>query len=379
MEITLHAGRHPRVHCPVRVPWPYRQTPASLMLAGAAVAAQRDGDRLVFIPLPMDAETTVTYVPGGQSLEATEEGVLLEAKEDRIAIRIGQEEFTNYWYRGVPARPYFWPVLAPGGVPVTRAYPMRDVEGEVQDHPHHRSLYVAFGEVNQVDNWSEAPGHGFTVHRSLDELVSGPVFGRFATTSDWTGSDGQTLLTQKAIVTVWKGDRERRLLDVDLRLTAVERDVLFGDTKEGGLLTVRVASDFAVDRNKGGRIENSFGGIDEDETWGRAAHWCDYSGLVGERRYGVAVMDHPDSFRYPTFWHVRDYGLMAANPFGLRAYTAGNEEVKDGRHLLKAGESLRFVYRVLVHHGDASGAGVRHHYLSFVSPPKPIVVTGGGD
>src|SRR2546421_552016 len=81
----------------------------------------------------------------------------------------------------------------------------RDVDGETHDHPHHRSLYFAYGDVNGTDNWSEEAGHGYTKHRSVDGLVSGSVYGRFSTTSDWTGSAGQPLLEQKATVTVWQG------------------------------------------------------------------------------------------------------------------------------------------------------------------------------
>jgi len=370
LKISIHAGPHPRVHCPLRLKWSEGEAPESLRLGGTAVAVQQDGDDLVFIPRSLEAGATETYVPG-DAAEASE--VQLTDSGDQIAITVNGQPFTNYWYGGVPARPYFWPVLAPGGVPVTRAYPMAAVKGEVHDHPHQRSLYFAFGDVNKVDNWSELPGHGYTKHRKVDELVSGPVFGRFATTSDWTDRDGQPVLTQKVIVTIWRGDDNLRLMDVDLRLTALEQDVQFGDTKEGGILTVRIASDFDVNRKEGGRIENSFGGIDEGETWGRAAQWCDYSGLVDGQRYGVAVMDHPNSFRYPTFWHVRDYGLMAVNPFALKAFTAKNEEKKEGSYLLKAKETMRFVYRVVVHKGDATEADVRSQYLNFVSPPKVTV------
>jgi hypothetical protein len=369
VEVRLHAGCHRRVWCPVQFPYHGSEAPVALACQGHTVHAQRDGDELVFFPLPMGPYAEQVYTPTG-ALPA-EAAVTLEDLGDRVRVSINGAELTNYWYKDVPARPYFWPVYADGGTPVTRAFPMRQgVEGETQDHKHHRSLYFAFGSVNGVDNWSEEPGHGFTVHRSIDELLSGPVFGRLGTTSDWTDPSGKKLLEQKVRATFWHISGGFRMMDFDLRLTASNGEVFFGDTKEGGMLTIRVASSMDVPR--GGRIETSFGGVDEEEAWGRAAHWCDYAGPVGNKRVGIAVMDHPDSFRYPTYWHIRDYGLFAANPFGLESYTQG---AKEGSFLLKAGTSIRFRYRVVIHHGSADDANIRGHYINFTSPPRTEVTT----
>ena len=69
------------------------------------------------------------------------------------------------------------------------------------------------------------------------------------------------------------------------------------------------------DADKDGAIVNSYGGSQEMETWGKRAHWCDYVGPVNGKTVGITIMDSPGNFRYPTYWHVRDYGLMTANPF----------------------------------------------------------------
>jgi len=45
------------------------------------------------------------------------------------------------------------------------------------------------------------------------------------------------------------------------------------------------------------------------------ADWCDYYGSIGGKTVGIAMFDHPSNPRHPTTWHVRDYGLFAANPF----------------------------------------------------------------
>ncbi|MGC8668459.1 MAG: PmoA family protein [Chthonomonadales bacterium] len=292
-------------------------------------------------------------------------GVTLREEGGTIRIEVDGDLFTVYHFAGVEARPYFWPVLAPGGIPVTRAYPMRsDVPGETSDHRHHRSLYIAHGSVNGTDNWSEEPGHGFTVHDTTDEMVSGPVFGRMATTSFWTDREGRRILEQKLSVTVWRGSAEYRMMDVDVTLIASYGDVLFGDTKEGGILSVRVAT--PMDVRNGGRILNSWGGINEQETWGRPAHWCSYWGTVQDRPVGIAVMDHPVSFRHPTYWHVRDYGLMTANPFAWHDYTGGRIR---GDYVLQAGSRLGFRYRVLVCTGEPDAADLAGRYLDFVAPP----------
>ncbi|HSV72531.1 MAG TPA: PmoA family protein [Chthonomonadales bacterium] len=362
-EIRLYAGRHRRLQCPVRVLCRGHTTPASLVCQGNSVHVQRDGDSLAFIPHSLGPYAEAVYRPA-EALPPTE--VTLTDHGDRVDVFVAGEELTAYRYRDAPARPFFWPLLADGGIPVTRAYPMRDdVTGESTDHRHHRSLTFAFGSVNGVDNWSEEPGHGHTRHRSVDEVTSGPVFGRLRTTSEWTDAADRPLLTQKLSATFWHVGGGCRLMDFDLHLIATHGDVLFGDTKEGGMVSVRVAT--SMDVQRGGRIENAHGGIDEDEAWGRAAPWCDYSGTVGSRQVGIAIMDHPNSFRHPTYWHVRDYGLFAANPFALAEYTRG---AKDGSHLLREGQSLRFCYRVMVHHGSASEADVRGHYLNFAAPPR---------
>ena len=114
------------------------------------------------------------------------------------------------------------------------------------------------------------------------------------------------------------------------------------------------------------------GGVNEDETWGKRAPWCDYSGVVGGHTVGIAIFDHPSNFRYPTYWHVRNYGLMTANPFAL-SYFLPDEGI-DGAHTLPAGESMAFRYALLVHAGDASAGGVSDRYQDWIHPPVASVV-----
>jgi len=54
---------------------------------------------------------------------AQERKVALKIKSDQIDFWIGEELVTSY-RTGDFARPIFWPLHAPGGIPLTRAWPM---------------------------------------------------------------------------------------------------------------------------------------------------------------------------------------------------------------------------------------------------------------
>jgi hypothetical protein len=121
-----------------------------------------------------------------------------------------------------------------------------------------------------------------------------------------------------------------------------------------------------MDGDKGGRIENSYGATGEKECWGKQAPWVDYSGKVKGNRVGFAMLEHPTSFRHPTYWHVRDYGLFSANPFGLKHFTKGKLH---GEYTLKKGDSISFIYRLIAHVGDARSAKIKDKYLDYIAPP----------
>ena len=378
--VEAKAGPHDRFDCPVRFRVPGCDSKAAYHLVGndgSDLALQRShaGEFTTVVPLlrsGRSAKYLLSLVCGDH---VPHKAVHLQhADGSHIDVCISGELLTRYVYADVPARPFFYPVRGPFGVDVTRSYPMAtDVRGEPHDHRHHRSLWIAHGNVDGTDNWSEEPGHGFTTHTGVDEIISGPIYGRFVASGLWATSDRTPILRQKLTVTAWGTGGSIRLMDVDVDLTAEYGPVTFGDTKEGGILAARVASSLDVPR--GGKIENSVGGIDEAETWGRAAHWCDYSGTADGQRIGLAILDHPTSFRHPTTWHVRNYGLMTANPFGYSAFTNG---LKIGGYTTASGETLSFRYRVVIHVGDAREANIAGHYANYACPPEVSVTACDG-
>src|SRR5437868_84265 len=55
--------------------------------------------------------------------------------EDHFDILLGDELVARAHFGKDVAKPYFWPLNAPGGIPVTRAWPMEKAKpGESTDH-----------------------------------------------------------------------------------------------------------------------------------------------------------------------------------------------------------------------------------------------------
>ncbi len=292
-----------------------------------------------------------------------------EEEPGRLAVRVNGQHVTTYNYWSDVVRPYLYPVFASGGVGVTRNWPMvADAVGETNDHPHHKGIYTAQGSVNGVDNWSEGKGHGYQVHREFARVYGGVTAGGFTEELDWTDANRDVNMTETRRLTFYATSGRVRLFDYEVNLHASHGEVTLGDTKEGGLLSIRVASSMDVTAEpEGGRFVNGYGGVLEGEAWGKRAPWCDYSGPTPGGWKGVTLMDHVDNPRYPTHWHVRNYGLMTANPIGLHDFTGDPENRWD--LVIPEGETLSWLYRVMIHDGDATDAQVADRYHDFANPP----------
>lgn len=275
----------------------------------------------------------------------------VETTDHGVSVKCDAKLWANYITDG-EFKPYVWPIIGPTEQPVTREWPMGEGVGEKHDHPHQKSMWFTHGDVNKVDFWAEGAGRGRIVHRKFLEL-SGGEKAVIVTQNDWLTADGTKILEDvRKLVFFRLGDH--RAIDFNIRLTAAADQVTFGDTKEG-TFGLRVAESMTVDAKKGGQIVNSEGQTDA-QAWGKRAKWVDYSGPVGDQIVGIAVLNHPSSFRFPTYWHVRTYGLFAANPFGWHDFV-GRSDVS-GAYTLGKGQSVMFAYRVILHKGRAEDAKI---------------------
>jgi hypothetical protein len=258
-----------------------------------------------------------------------------------------------------------------------------DIEGETHDHPHHRALYFAHGDINGIDFWAEgkprgrkvetAAGkqyveegmpRGRAVFKKLLSAESGPETGevsaQFDLVSPGEGEGEDKVLGEMLQKYVFHSDADSRVIDCEFTLTAGAEAVKLGDTKEG-TFAIRVVD--ALREKEGLVMLNSEGAKGEDEVWGKAAPWVDYSGTVEGESLGIAIFDHPGNPKHPTYWHARGYGLFAANPFGEHHFF--NDETRDGSVTIEPGASFTLRYRVVIHPGDAEQAKVAELYAAY--------------
>jgi hypothetical protein len=283
----------------------------------------------------------------------------LEEAADGVTVKLDGQLLTRYLTKS-GAKPILWPIVGPYAKNMTRGYPMREPIGsEKKDHIHHRSLWFTHGDVNGTSFWHESAPHGTIVHRKFLKL-SGGEQAVICSSNDWLDPQGKRVCEDIRTFT-FHTDGPMRFIDVDIQVKAGDVQVVFGDTKEGSF-GMRVAGSMRVELKEGGKILNSEGQQDGD-AWGQRAAWVDYSGPVDGQTVGITIMNHPKSFRFPTYWHVRTYGLFAANPFGLHDFL--RDKNADGKLVLAPGDTFNLHYRVLLHPGDATSLDLPAAFMAY--------------
>ena len=246
-------------------------------------------------------------------------------------------------------RPYVYPVLTPGGVPVTEESPV--------DHPHHNSIWLGQDELNGHNLWKIGAGTGQVTGAAPQTAVVHTPDGLtavFRHELEWQGVDGTPLLVERRVTAI-TSTPDATLIDVRSERRAVHGPVELGVTKEAGF-GVRVLDQ--LDEDDGGTLVNSRGERGEAGTFDREAEWVDYWGTVAGRRAGVALFPHPDNPPHP--WFTRAYGIVLCNHhrFGAQA--------------LSPDQTLTLRWRVAAHDGSTEEAGVAQLYERYLRAPSAL-------
>lgn len=228
---------------------------------------------------------------------------------------------------------YVHPLYGLDGRPLTEDFP--------KDHPHHRGVSwiwqrVTFDGITK-DLWTlKGVRQKYDSHKAFIDESSRAVL---VVSGGWfEDSTTRRILNESVTITIHPLRPEGRVIDWEIRLSAVDTPVEIGVSERGySGFNVRFGprSDTAITTSKGPVVE------DCDRV--RYA-WADLSGRFGDsdRFDGVTVFDCRSNPRFPAGWTLRFYGVL--NP----AFTSTSTD-----HRIEPGTPLTLRYRTLVHEGKA--------------------------
>jgi hypothetical protein len=283
--------------------------------------------------------------------------VKFDKLDGRIAITIDGKPFGDYYLAADGNKPYVYPLRTASGLIVTRHFPMEKFPGETTDHPHQRGMFFAHGDVSGLNFWATEPGSPSAKKASmrlkeLSQVKGGKKSGAIKAIFEGLNAQATPVMRETRVLTFYSHP-ELRTVDFDITIEAIGDNLVFRDTKEG-TFGIRLAT--PLSEAKTGRMVNAEGAETEKNVWGKRSPWVDYFGQLDGQTVGIAIMDHPENPRHPTYWHSRAYGLFAANPFGVRDFTG--DKTQDGSMTVEPGHPVRFRYRVVIHPGDQKAANV---------------------
>ena len=325
---------------------------------------------------PMQAQYG-THAQKSKGLE-----VIANEADRRVDITFNGQPFTSYLWPNSLKKPVLYPLIAPGGVTISRGYPLAPRAGERVDHPHHAGMWFNYGNVNGFDFWNNSDAikpedrekMGSVRQIRIVSTHSGATRGTLTVETVWTTGKGQDLLTETTQFTfIHRADAN--VIDRVTTLKALDRAV-FHDDKEG-VLGMRVAHFLESANEKGGIFNDANGvptkvaaadtagatgvyltseGKQGEAAWGTRGTWCLLTGIpqtANAKPLTVAIYDHKGNPGYPTYWHARGYGLFAANPLGDHIF-----DPKAPQHdlTLEKGESATFHYRVIFYDHSITAA-----------------------
>jgi hypothetical protein len=160
------------------------------------------------------------------------------------------------------------------------------------------------------------------------------------------------------------GDSDAFWLDHQSTLRAPNVAVSMGDTKEGAF-GLRL-NDTLKEAGGSGRYLNAEGLETAANVWGKTSPWVAIRGSVkdtaGAQDVTVAIFAHPSALNHPPYWHARDYGLFAVNPFARRGYDpAAPERITR----LAVGEQVNVRFRLTVYAGKVDKARLDRDYQTY--------------
>lgn len=376
-KLTVSAGEHDRRDTIVPVTLPPTMPGTAVKLtdeSGAATDLQFGPDgRCAFILGELKAGQTRTYrVPevaigsaGPKRVVVERNGGVLEATCDGQPVLHYQgsktplpEGYEEHFRRGG----YIHPVFTPAGTAITDDYPPK--------HKHHHGIWSPWTntkfEGRTPDFWNMFKKTGTVEPKSFGEPWGGPVAGGFTGAHqfvDLSAPGGpKPALNETWEVVVYrplKGKQPMHVFDWSSTQTCATDSPLVLPKYHYGGLGFRGHRDWDGKANCVFLTSEGKDRSNGNETTGK---WCYVGGKVDGKMAGVAILCHPDNFRFP-----QPMRLHPDEPFFCYAPSQG------GDWSIEPGKPYVARYRFVVMDSGPDAKEIERLWNDYANPPKVTV------
>ncbi len=326
----------------------------------------------------------ILFVVLGTAIAQAAPKVDFVKSDNKIDVMIGGDIFTSYIYGDERPKPSLIHLKTPSGIEVSRRYPVTKLEGGSDDHAHHVGLFFTVDKVNGTNFWNNTSNSPQIKHIETKKAEGGDGKGTLSTLSQWINKQGEVVLEDTRTMIFLAGQNEGEYaIDFSIDLTAKADKVVFEDTEEG-VFAIRLSDYLREPKKKGPVVEagkeipaqsvlgtsmyfSSNGDKTAKEVWGKRAKWVAIQGVKDNKVVGVAILNHPQSLNYPTYWHARNYGLFSANPLGQADFQKERKinPVTPLNLTLTKDQTAHFRFMVIVFEGIKTQEQIEQRFKDF--------------
>ena len=270
-------------------------------------------------------------------------------KQDDVSAALMQngKAIWQFNYSKERGKTFFHPVALPGGDPLTWAEP--------PDHVWHYGLWFCWKYLNIVNYWEED-----RKTRKSDGAADWSDV-RIETADDFSANISMKLnyhpqeskeivMTEKRTIHVSAPQAEGSYhMDWNMAFTAGKKDVVIDRTPLPDQPNGKMWGGYAGLSFRGAKafkdwqvVATSKTGSKQNNRFRFAAPAAELNGELNESEAGIAILDHPENLNAPSRWYVITDQKI---PFSY----INAAVVHDDPFTLKAGESFRLRYRVIIH------------------------------
>jgi hypothetical protein len=392
LVVEVDAGPHERRETPVFLAWPEGlERPRGVALEeiedGRAVPAQvvpgeRPGVAWIIRDLPAGSKRRYRLTPLDR--DRGEENATCRDDGRGLTLTVGGRPVLRYNHATIEPPSGIDPLYRRSGF----IHPLTTPSGRVvtddfaPDHAHQHGLFFAWVNTtfdgHKVDFWNQQGRTGRVRHVAVLGTENGPVFAQFAARlshEDITTPDAPVVVLDEVWTVRTYNVEGAFLVDFEsVQTCAGLKPLEINKYHYGGLGLRGNRAWFDPQAEGEGRPDPSRNGESDfltSEGKGRAdgnhtrPRWAGLSGKVDGRFAGVAILDHPDNFRFP-----QPVRLHPNKPYDCFApMVLGSFAIEPGRPYASR-------YRLVLHDGRPDPEAIDRRWRDYAEPPTVRVVTG---